>query len=75
MENKETFQIKVAKRPWYEWVLWAMWAFFLIFTAQNAIASSAEFEPQAATIFWVMFAVILIGGVIVYYIRSQDQTE
>jgi hypothetical protein len=52
-----------------------VWGFSLIFTAQNAIASRAEYEPQAATIFWVIFAVILIGGVIVYYIRNQEMAE
>jgi hypothetical protein len=72
MENKDTYKIEIAKRPWYEWLLWAVWAFVLIFTAQNAIASSAEYEPQAATIFWVIFAIVLVGGVIVYNIRTQE---
>ena len=72
MENKDTFEIKVAKRPWYAWVLWGVWLFLLIFFAQNAIASRAEFVPRATTIFWAMFAILLVGGGIVYYIRRQE---
>lgn len=69
MPEKDTFSIELAKRPWYEWLLWGIWLIAEIFFLQNAIASSQEVEPRAATIFWVTFAVLLIGGAIVWYAR------
>ena len=62
LSEKETFTIEVSKRPWYEWLLWGIWLFAEIFLLQNAIASGGEIEPRAATIFWVSFVVLLIGG-------------
>lgn len=71
MENKQTFTIELARRPWYEWLAWAIWLFALVFTFQNAIASGAEYEPQAAAIFWGTAIVLLIGGVVVWYLRRK----
>jgi hypothetical protein len=61
--------INVVKRPWYEWALWAVWFLAEIFVAQNAIASSQELEPRAATIFWMVFGVLLLAGAIVWFVR------
>ena len=72
--SDKTFKIEIASRPWYEWLAWAAWLFLTVFTLQGAIASGAEFEATAATIFWVVFAVLLIGGIIVYYLRRQRLT-
>ena len=74
MSNK-TFKIEIARRPWFEWLAWVAWLFVLVFTFQNALASGAEYEPTAATIFWVVFAVLAIGGGIVYFLRRQRLTE
>lgn len=71
MEKHNTFKIELARRPWYEWLAWVVWFIVLIFTAQNAVASGAEYEPTAATIFWATFALLLVGGGIVWYIRRQ----
>lgn len=67
--------INVVKRPWYEWVLWAAWFLVEIFVAQNAIASSSELEPRAASIFWMTFGVLLLAGVIVWFIRRAALTK
>ena len=67
----QTISITIAKRPWYEWLLWALWVVAEVFIAQNAIASSQELEPQAALIFWVTFAVLLVGGAIVWFVRRN----
>lgn len=75
MATNETFSIEVAKRPWYEWLLWGIWLVAELFILQNAIASSQEVEPRAATIFWVTFAVLLIGGVIVWFTRRYKEIE
>jgi hypothetical protein len=72
--SDKTFKIELAKRPWYEWLGWAIWLFITLFTFQNAIASGAEYEPAAATIFWVVFAVLLIAGGIVWYARGKALT-
>ncbi len=61
--------INIVKRPWYEWVLWAVWFVTEVFIAQNAIASSQELEPRAATIFWMSFFVLFLAGVIVWFVR------
>lgn len=63
------YRIEINKRPWYEWLLWALWALAEIFLLQVAITSSGELEPRAAAIFWVIFAILLIGGGIIWYIR------
>lgn len=64
--------VKIVKRPWYEWALWVVWFLVEVFIAQNAIASAQELEPRAATIFWMMFAVILLAGVIVWFVRRSN---
>ncbi len=65
----KTFSIQIMKRPWYEWALWAIWLLVELFVLQNAIASGAELEPRAASIFWMTFVVLLLGGGIVWFVR------
>lgn len=67
--TKQPITIRLAPRPWYEWVLWAVWFLVEIFVLQNAIASGAELEPRAASIFWMTFVVLLLGGGIVWFVR------
>lgn len=67
----ENYTIEIKKRPWYEWLLWAIWLFIEVSVLQMAIASKAEMEPTASTIFWVTFVVLLIGGVVVWYMRRS----
>lgn len=67
----ENITVQVKKRPWYEWVLWALWGIVLLLILQNAIASGTELEPRAAGIFWVSFAVWLLAGVVVWFIRRN----
>jgi hypothetical protein len=69
MSDKMVIEIK--KRVWYEWLLWAIWFLVEIFVLQNAIASGAELEPRAATLFWVIFFVLLVAGVVVWYLRRD----
>jgi hypothetical protein len=74
MQEKNTFSIEIVRRPWYEWALWAIWLALVVFMAQNALASGAENEPQAATIFWGLSALLLIGGAIVWFMRRRRLT-
>ena len=71
INNEDYFTIKVARRPWYQWVLWGIWLFLEIVFFQAAIASSKEFEPRAATVFWLAFGVFLLGGITIWIIRRQ----
>lgn len=67
----ENHVVKVKKRPWYEWILWGIWAVILLFILQNAVASGSELEPRATMIFWVSFAVWLLAGVVIWFIRRS----
>jgi hypothetical protein len=67
----EKMMIEIKKRPWYEWLLWAIWLLVEVFVLQNAFGSSAELEPRAATLFWVIFFVLLIAGGVVWYLRRE----
>ena len=67
----EKYVIEIKKRAWYEWLLWAIWFLAEIFVLQNAIASGAELEPRAATLFWVIFFVLLVAGGVVWYLRRD----
>jgi len=67
----DKYTIEINKRIWWEWLLWALWLFAELFTLQNAIASTGELEPRAATIFWVIFFVLLVAGAVVWYLRKD----
>lgn len=69
--NEIGFEIK--PRPWLEWVGWLVWLLLEIFILQNAIASGRELQGTAATIFWVIFVVLLIGGVVVWFLRRPGK--
>ncbi len=61
----------IVRRRWYEWALWTAWLLVELFVLQNAVASRQELEPRASTIFWILFAVLLAGGVIVWFARRS----
>lgn len=67
----EKMVINIKKRAWYEWLLWIVWLVAEIFTLQNAISSGAELESRAATLFWVIFFVLLIAGAVIWYLRKD----
>lgn len=67
----EKLSIEIKKRTWYEWLIMAVWVMVEIFTLQCAIASGGELEPRAATLFWVVFFVLLIAGGVVWFLRRD----
>lgn len=67
----EKYIIEIKKRAWYEWLLWAFWFLAEVFVLQNAITSGDELEPRAATLFWVIFFVLLVAGAVVWYLRRD----
>jgi hypothetical protein len=67
----DNYVIEIKKRSWKEWLLWVIWLFAEVSLLQMAIASRAELEPRAAAIFWVTFFVLLIAGLIVWFMRRN----
>jgi len=67
----DKYVVEIKKRPWYEWLLWAGWLIVEINLLQMAIASSSELEPRAQMLFWITFFVLLIAGVIVWFMCSK----
>lgn len=67
--TENTFKLEISRRPWYAWLAWLVWLFLVVFSFQNAIASGAEYEPAAASIFWVTGIILLLAGAIAYYVR------
>jgi hypothetical protein len=63
------FGFEIKPRPIGEWLLWLLWLFVEIFVLQNACASGTELQSTAAIIFWVIFFVLLVAGVVVWIIR------
>lgn len=70
MSENVVFELK--KRAWYVWIAWVAWFALLVILAQNALASADELEPRAATIFWISFAVVLIAGAVVWFVRREE---
>ncbi len=71
IDNEEHITIKLTRRPWYQWILWGLWLFLEVVFFQAAVASGKEFEPRAALVFWLLFGVLLLGGIIIWVIRRQ----
>ncbi len=67
----EKYMLEVQKRTWYEWAAWVVWFALEVFLYQSATSSGAELEPRAATIFWVSFFVLLVGGIVVWFLRRN----
>jgi hypothetical protein len=67
------FGINIKSRPVVEWLLWLLWLLVEIAMLQNAIASGSELQSTAAVIFWVIFVVLLIAGVVVWIIRKPKE--
>lgn len=70
-DEQKYHYIRVARRPWYIWLAWMVWLLLEIFFLQNALASHEEFEDRAAAIYWMIFGVLLLGGVIVWIVRQK----
>jgi hypothetical protein len=72
MNEEGVVTLRIRKRPWYRWGLWGVWLGAEIFLAQNAIASGSELEPRAATIFWGMFIILLMAGVVAAFVQRYE---
>jgi hypothetical protein len=68
-EEEPHITVKIARRPWYIWLLRGFWLFLEILFFQSAIASYQELEPRAAIIYWLLFGVLLLGGITIWIIR------
>ena len=70
-EDKDYHKFKIARKPWYEWVLIVLWFFAEIIFLQAALASREELEPRAALVYWLVFIVLLLGGLVYWIIRRN----
>jgi hypothetical protein len=73
MDNKNLYNIKIRRRPWWMWLLAALWLVVEVFFLQCALASPAEHEPRATLIFWVLFAVIAVAGALIWILRGRSK--
>jgi hypothetical protein len=71
-EETHLIYITIYKRSMTEWTGWVVWFLIMIFILQNAIASGQENEQRAALIFWILFGLLMIGGLIVYIVRKIE---
>lgn len=63
MNDKNKYWIfKIRKRPFYIWLLRIVWVLWLVFWAEVALGSKAEFEPKAFAISIAVFLVSLLAG-------------
>ncbi len=69
--DKDFYLFKITRRPWYEWVITAIWVFAEIIFLQAAITSRAELEPRAAMVYWLVFIVLLLSGLVYWIIRRN----
>ena len=70
-KTEGTFTIVIKHRPWYLWLVWGFWLILDIFFLQNALASQQEHEPRAAFLYGSIFLILVLGGVIVWFIRRN----
>lgn len=70
-EDKDYLKIKIARKPWYEWLLNVLWLFAEAMFLQAAIASRDELEPRAALVYWLIFIVLLLAGLVFWVIRRK----
>jgi hypothetical protein len=70
-DKKDFHEIKIIRRPWFEWVLVALWLIAEIIFLQAALASRQELEPRAAIVYWLVFVVLLLGGLVYWIVRRN----
>lgn len=69
MDDQDKYQFKIRRRPWYEWLLWVLWLFLEIVFLQSALASHQELELRAAIIYWMIFGLLLLAGLVLWLVR------
>jgi FtsH-binding integral membrane protein len=72
MSDEKRFHVfKIVRRPWYEWVMIGLWIFAEVMFLQAALASRQELEPRAAIVYWLVFIVLLLGGLVYWIVRRK----
>jgi len=62
----DTYTITIRKRRWWAWTIAAWWLMAELLFLQTALASMREGEHRAATISWMVAAVFLASGIVVW---------
>lgn len=67
----QKMEIETLKRNWLAWGALVIWLVGVVLIVQNAMASHQELEPRAATILWVILAVWVLAGLVVWFVRRN----
>ena len=60
------YTITIRKRRWWAWTIAALWLMAEFLFLQTAVGSMREGEYRAATISWIVAAVFLVAGLVVW---------
>ena len=72
MKDENKFHVfRIIRRRWYEWLFIGVWLFAEVMFMQAALASRNELEPRAAIVYWLVFAVLLLGGLVYWIVRRN----
>jgi hypothetical protein len=71
--SADVITITMRKRPWWFWVLAELWLLLEVLLVQTALASARESEYRAATISWIVAAVLAAGGVFGWLRRGDSR--
>jgi len=71
-DDKDFHIFRIIRRPWYEWLLIGLWTFAEVIFLQAALASREELEPRAAIVYWLVFVVLLLSGLVYWIIRRRS---
>ena len=71
-KEEEEIHLKIKRRKWYEWLLWGLWGCFIVFFFQNTLASQQEYEPRAAILYAMILIILVLGGVIIWFVRRNQ---
>jgi hypothetical protein len=63
--------VSIRKRPAWYWVGAIIWLGVTLLFLNTAIGSSAELEPSAASVNYVLTAILLVIGVVIYVIERR----
>ena len=71
MTTSNEYAIHIRKRPWWYWLVAVVWLALVLFFLNFGLASSAELEPQATLIAYVIAVVLIIVGIAGYLFERK----
>jgi hypothetical protein len=62
MTSNNNYSVQIRKRPWWFWAIAVVWLLIVLFFLNVGAGSTAELQPQAATMGYVTAVVLFILG-------------